>query len=482
MASNSSSEAILQQIQDRAPYIPLRLNERERALLSVCNGALDVSEYTDKVDVSRNDYYVSTSYNKTDTVVKEIKYLCGVMVGLRAGCALKNRKATEELLIGRSHKDNKEFFQEVLEIGRRYKIMNPDKMRSTYGKLLFALMDSGSPYVSREIGFPIYKKVRTVLDIVEDAGAQELLRDPLTLVATKEVLDSDDRSKVELVAREKGNAREALRKKYSNESFTGADVNLVLSSIADNNSFLRANRDPVERMIYYLKSNFSPETISQKAFSLEIKARRGGSKLSHDHKTQYYFVLQTLTLWSEIMDNFFKLWTLAEDDLLDDRNGYRLMNTGQGLQRCQSAPRVARAMSEVLAKAKRRVGQWIGLSVVHLGDRDVPNALVFIDKYTQVRRILAPLVSTLDKIPSLVSNDGIKTYIENTFGDVHTLQKTILCDFFRHGFDGSGDDGGSCIDGRLTSCWNWCSKLDKKSYKPVFLLTGFSGFDGDFKN
>ena len=91
MASNSSSEAILQQIQDRAPYIPLRLNERERALLSVCNGALDVSEYTDKVDVSRNDYYVSTSYNKTDTVVKEIKYLCGVMVGLRAGCALKNR-------------------------------------------------------------------------------------------------------------------------------------------------------------------------------------------------------------------------------------------------------------------------------------------------------------------------------------------------------------------------------------------------------
>ena len=140
---------------------------------------------------------------KTDTVVKEIKYLCGVMVGLRAGCALKNRKATEELLIGRSHKDNKEFFQEVLEIGRRYKIMNPDKMRSTYGKLLFALMDSGSPYVSREIGFPIYKKVRTVLDIVEDAGAQELLRDPLTLVATKEVLDSDDRSKVELVAKEK---------------------------------------------------------------------------------------------------------------------------------------------------------------------------------------------------------------------------------------------------------------------------------------
>lgn len=39
-------------------------------------------------------------------------------------------------------------------------------------------------------------------------------------------------------------------------------------------------------------------------------------------------------------------------------------------------------------------------------------------------------------------------------------------------------DAGSCIDGRLTSAWNWCSKLEKKAYYPIFKLSGFNGFDG----
>ena len=65
----------------------------------------------------------------------------------------------------------------------------------------------------------------------------------------------------------------------------------------------------------------------------------------------------------------------------------------------------------------------------------------------------------------------------NRFLLFHSSESFLLFSF--HIFQ--GDDGGSCIDGRLTSAWNWCSKLHKKPYYNVFMFTGFQGFDGDWK-
>ena len=56
-----------------------------------------------------------------------------------------------------------------------------------------------------------------------------------------------------------------------------------------------------------------------------------GARLTHDHSRQYQFALQTLTLWREIQNDMFKLWCLAEDDLLDPDNYYSLRDTGQVL-------------------------------------------------------------------------------------------------------------------------------------------------------
>ena len=223
----------------------------------------------------------------------------------------------------------------------------------------------------------------------------------------------------------------------------------------------------------------------RRAFARDRERSRGRAADARLHERQFHFALQSLTLWREITHDMFRLWYLAETDLLSVATPYALRNTGQGLQRVQPSPRTYKAMQEILQCTQQQVRRWIGSSMIHMGDHNVPNALMFIDKYTQISRILNPILSCLETLAKLhADDDGVRALIDSGYGGMKKVRRDILCDFFRSAFDGSGADNnydaGSCIDGRLTSAWNWCSQLPTKPF-PLFKLTGFIGFDGEFR-
>ncbi|GAB4816186.1 hypothetical protein N2152v2_003232 [Parachlorella kessleri] len=462
---------------ERARYIPLRLSSNERRLLRLLEAALSVSEYTDKVDIL-------SWKSKTGRVHAQIKDICAILCGLTVA---QSYKRGQQLIQDRDFSDPQlvQFFQDCFEVGRRYKISNPEKMRDSYGRLMYMLMDSSEPEIEELLGFSCVRPLRTVYRLLEERGGLALLDDPLLQLAVAEIVsEGRPRHEIDRAIKAKERARAQLAKRYRSHHLSEDDILLCMYSISDNNSYLLFNRDPIDRMIDFLLANFRSGQ-SEEGLSLAIQGGRGGARLTHSHDRQYHYVLQSLTLWREISHEMYKLWYLADADMTQRGNYYRLQNTGQGLQRVQPAPGVGRAMQQILARCQRRIGTWVGSSVVHLGDHNVPNALMFIDKYTQVPRILNPLVLVLEEIPRLCRDPAIAKYVEESFGSVEDCRLDILVDFFRHGFDGSGADNffdaGSCIDGRLTSAWNWCSKVEKKSYYHVFKLAGFSGFDGDFK-
>ncbi|KAF8597472.1 hypothetical protein BDV93DRAFT_610398 [Ceratobasidium sp. AG-I] len=506
---------------DRSKHIPLRLTLVERKLLRLLEAALHVSEYTDRVDI--------LSYNSTRTkrAAAQIRELCSILSGL---CLAADYKEGQELFQGRDFAANEAWFARVFEIGRRHKIMNPDKMRETYGKLIYLLMDAQNPDTQQLLGFSAIIPIVTVHSTLEKHGALAVLDDPRIITATREIPSPPapthkQRAEVQRMIKEKERAVEGIVAEYarggavvgratraakraerslseSPEENDGKEEEKIpitadllrqcIYSISDNSAFLRVNRDPCEVMIGYLKKYFHPtKSNTGKAKSgaggveewpnLAIRNGREGARLSHDHSKQYSYVLQSLTLWREILGDMFRLWHLAESDLLSTSAMYRLRDTGQGLNRVQHAPKTSREMHAILHRAQRDIGSWVGSSVIHMGDHNVPNALLFIDKYSQIYRILLPITNVLAQIPA---HPRLKDYAVREFGSTENAIREVLLDFFRHAFDGSGADSyfdaGSCIDGRLTSAWNWCSMLEKKAYFPLFLLSGFVGFDGQW--
>lgn len=473
--SSAASAEDAAKMLERAKYIPVRLTYEERKLLRALEAALCVSSYTDKLDTPK-------FLPAAKRVRAQLQDVCGFLSALAVA---SDYKAGQEVLDEKNFAESAEFFQEIFELGRRYKIMNPEKMRGEYGKLMYLLQDAVSPELQELLGFSCLQKIRTVYNVLEAGGALDMLRDARIETATMVVApEGKTRFQIQRQIKQKEQAIRALSDKYESRRLTRDSLQQCLYSIADNNYHLYFERDPIDRMVKLLTTHFNPDDEKEDS-SLAIISGNDGARLSHSHSRQYNYVLQSLTLWREIAHDMFRLWCLTDEDLLADGTRYELTDTGQGLHRIQPAPRVSRAMHVILHSTQRNLDSWVGSSVIHLGDKNVPNALMFIDKYTQVGHILRPIVKAIDSIESMCeSSKAIQGYVDTTFGGARKLKRTILADFFREAFDGSGADNffeaGSCIDGRLTSAWNWCSNLHRKHFFPIFKITGFVGFDGKF--
>ena len=558
--SNSTASARTTALAEFCKYVPLRLSGHERALLTVLESTLHVSEYTDNVDVASNRRGL-----KARRILDGILEACHIASGLiiasgheqairksvqteaeeaEGNAALngtnggrlkgmmkkknkKNRKASKRAAVankkskrnggagsssaGDSLKENAALFQTMFEVGRRNKVLNPSQMRTTYGKLMYLMQDAQNPTVAKSLGFTLHKDLVLVRGYLEEYDCGDLLFDDRLAGATEHISDRNlhtgekvPRDELQQRVQEKRQLLDQLVVEYASKSQLSEDnLRRAIESISDAIAYVQSNIAPVRQMLEFLEDNFDP-AAPEKPFSLELRgssrytppsySRYGfsafstsgnndGPTLSHSHSTQFTFVWQSLRLWQKVQRNMHKLWVCADDDLLSTSTSYHLYNTGQGLNRVQACPKVGRVMRNLLQQTQSDAGApWVGLSVIHLGDRDVPNALIFIDKYTQIPRFLNPLVSFLRGIDDLCdSNEMIDRYIKAQFGSRRNLRLAVLSDYFKHGFDGSGDDGGSCIDGRLTSSWNWTSRIAKKAYYHVFMLSGFQGFDGDFK-
>lgn len=374
---------------ERAKYIPLRLSYNERKLLRLVESSVKVSGYVDRVD--------DAEVARRPARRKQLQ-LQGVTAVLTALVVAVDYEEGQRTAAERDFASKAKFLRRCFEIARRYKILNPEKMRSEYGQLVYLLQDAASIEDLKElVGVELAAPVKTVYALLRDRGGLALLDDPLVRDATCEILPDPTKTRAQLqhAIKRKEQAVKLLGKRYAADRLSVDDVELCLCSICDNESYLNSNRLPIDQTLNMLRACFDPREPSDETYSLAIAHGDRGARLSHSHARQFKFAEQSLSLWRAIVDDMFRLWHLAEADLLSGDAPYDLRDTGQGLQRVQACPRTYSAMLAILkderadaAKGARRPeyetktsangvshggskSDWVGSSMIHMGDHNV---------------------------------------------------------------------------------------------------------------
>jgi len=357
-------------------FHPMRLSHKERIFLEILECALDISEYTNNVDIARDNYAGNifgwgwysrrdvgiNSYQKEMIIKNELAELKDIILGLYMAYDFKACTAatqTQETTI--------QLLDDMFEVMRRFKISNHHLLRTTYQKLMHVLQDVVQ-YNPGFMGpnFKSFKEILTVGRYIKVNNLSCVLQDEMF---RKAVFPS--------FLAERKNAQAVLIEKY------GEKVELLLFSISDGLSSISATSGVIHVLVSHLCDYFKDQVPGN---DLSIKYGERESTFSHGHVEQFQFVYQSLSLWWNTILQMPLLWYLTDHDFLGGYQ-YQLVNTGQGLQRMMSSPNVYSGMSSILGKTKSKVcagNYWRGLSVIHMGDVDVPNPLFFIDKYSQM--------------------------------------------------------------------------------------------------
>ena len=190
-------------------------------MLRLVEATMNCCDYTTEVDRK-----FKSAARRTH---EQLKGITAVLRGLVTAC---DYTAGQKLLKTESYADYDSFFRQMFEIARRHKIMNPEKMRTEYGKLVFLLQDAVSPSVQPHLSFCAKGPIESVYKFLEEREGLALLSDKLIEIATAEILaEKKTRSRIDAEIRQKERAVALLKRNYRSSKLSADDIHLCLYSI-----------------------------------------------------------------------------------------------------------------------------------------------------------------------------------------------------------------------------------------------------------
>jgi hypothetical protein len=148
--------------------------------------------------------------------------------------------------------------------------------------LVYLLQDSQIPEIKENLGFTLCKlSVLTVYEKLKNQNGLGVLKDDLIILATMEIIDDKIKTRREInrEIKMKENAIDKISSKYANNEISKEEIELILYSIGDYNSYLNSTMSPIDKMIQLLKKYFSQNEL-ENGFSLKIYSGENGARLN----------------------------------------------------------------------------------------------------------------------------------------------------------------------------------------------------------